>query len=117
MTFLVNTDRNNKRGSTGRFGLVSMVSLVLLGKMAALLTGAAPVPGGPSRQSTEITVGISSGLPINAGAYTMTPLGALWSRIVNWHRDRAVIAQPDDEQTEQQAASAVLTSNEAGPSG
>jgi hypothetical protein len=85
-----------------------MVSLVLVSKVAVLLTGAAAAPGGPSRHSTELAVGISSsGLPIDAGGgYTMTPLGAMWSRTVNWLRNRPVTAPRDSAQAEDQAAPA-----------
>ena len=97
VTFFVNTS-NHTRGSTGRFGLITMLSLVLMAKVAVLLIGAVAVPGGPPRHSTNVTVGISSsGLPIDAGDYTMTPLGAMWSRVVDRLRNRAVTPPRDDQ--------------------
>lgn len=85
-----------------------MVSLVLVSKVAVLLTGAAAAPGGPNRHSTDLAVGISSsGLPIDAGdRYTMTPLGTMWSRTVNWLRNRPVTAPHDSTEAEDQAAPA-----------
>ena len=98
MTFLVNKYRNYTEGTTSRFGLMTMLSLVLGGKVALLLTGAASVPGGPGRRSTERAVETSStGLPIQTGRYTMTPLGALWSRIIHWCRNRTPRDDTPDE--------------------
>lgn len=86
MTFRVNKNRNHAKGSTGRIRLVTMLSLVFVAKLgAALVTGATEVPGGLRQHSTQVTVETSSsGLPIVAGRDAMTPLGALWLRMINW---------------------------------
>ena len=85
-----------------------MLSLVLLAKVGAmLLTGVAAVPGGLNRHSTQPAVGTSwSGLPIDAGHYSLTPLGTVWSRIIDWLRNRTATPSDDDPQAKDEAAAA-----------
>lgn len=100
MTFRVNKNRNHAKGSTGRIRLLTMLSLVVVAKLgAALVIGATEVPGGLSQHSTQVTVGTSSsGLPIVAGRHAMTPLGALWLRMINWlDNGTAHDGAPEDE--------------------
>jgi hypothetical protein len=99
VTFLVNTHRNRIGRSTGRIRLVTTLYLVLLAKVVLLLAGGAAVPGGPDRHSMQPTIGTSrSGIPIDAGHNAMTPLGAVWSRIIAWLRNRTATPQGYDPQ-------------------
>ena len=97
-----------------------MLYLVLLAKVGVvLMAGAAAVPGGPDRHSMRPTIGTSrSEIPIDAGHSAMTPLGAVWSRIIPWLRNRTATPQgydPQDYDPQTEAAAAVPAFPEADP--
>lgn len=100
VTFLVNTHRNQIGRSNGRIRFVTMLYLVLLAKVGVvLMAGGAAVPGGPDRHSLQPTIGTSrSGIPNDAGRNAMTPLGAVWSRIIAWLRNRTATPRGYDPQ-------------------
>ncbi len=121
MAFLVNTHSHQTGRSTGRIRLVTMLYLVRLAKVGVvLMTGAAAVPGGPDRHSMQSTIGTSqSGLPIDVGRRNaMTPLGAVWSRIIDWLRGRTATPRgygPQDYDPQTEAAEAVPAYPKADP--
>lgn len=89
MTFLVHTPRHHAAATTGRFGLFTMVSLILFAKVGAvLLTGAPAVPGGFGRTSAHVVIA-RAGHRRDTGQWPLTPLGAVWSKAAEWFRNRA----------------------------
>ena len=94
MTFLVHTPRNHVTATTGRFGLFTMVSLILFAKVGAVLLTVAPaVPGGFGRTSTNVVIA-RAGHRRQTGQWPLTPLGVIWSKAAEWFRNRA--ANGDD---------------------
>ena len=85
VTFL-NTHRNHIERSTRRLRFITMLPRVVVAKLAAVLVaGAVEVSGGPGHFSPQTTIGTSSSeLPIDAGRNAMTPLGAVWLRMIDW---------------------------------